>query len=72
MVLTGTHSILANGYGALLGLTMMELAATAREPSWTQTYGTVAEQGIKTLHIADVESRMQDNEVIFGGSYEGA
>lgn len=61
------HPILEHGGAALIATTMMLLAPTAREPSWLELYSSQATQGIHTLHVWDEESRIADNEVIFGG-----
>ena len=67
MIGDNTSPMLKHGYQALLGLTMQNLAAYCREPQWTEQYGTLAEIGIKTLHIADEELRRLTSTISFGG-----
>lgn len=61
------HPILLNAAATLTAGTMINLAPTAREPSWIETYTPIYQAGLHTLHVWDEESRMADNEVIFGG-----
>ena len=63
-----SHLILENGASCLLAATMMNISPTAREPSWLETYSPIYQTGLHTLHVWDEESRMADNEVIFGGA----
>lgn len=65
--LEGTSPILKYGLEALLGVTMQQLAAYCREPSWIDSYGRLAEIGIKTLHVADAEVRRDTETGMFGG-----
>ena len=62
-----THPILTAGGAMLVAGTMVNLAPTAREASWIETYTPIYQAGLHTLHVWDEESRMADNEVIFGG-----
>lgn len=62
-----TCGMLKHGVQALLGLTMQNLAAYCREPSWTESYGRLAEIGIKTLHVADAEDRRATETGTYGG-----
>ena len=62
-----SHPILENGGATLIAATMINLAPTAREPSWIETYTPIYQAGIHTLHVWDEESRMADNVVVFGG-----
>lgn len=63
----GTCPMLKYGLEALLGMTMKQLAAYCREPSWNESYGQLAEIGIKTLHVADAEVRRATETGQFGG-----
>jgi hypothetical protein len=67
MVGERTSPILKYGQEALLGLTMQNLAAFCREPSWRELYGPLTEFGIKTLHVTDAELRRATDTGTFGG-----
>lgn len=62
-----TCPLLKYGLEALLGGTMMQLSAYCREPSWMESYGRLAQIGIKTLHIADAEVRRDTETGVYGG-----
>lgn len=64
------HPMLEHGYNALLAYTMMNLAAYCREPTWLESYGSIAQIAVTTLAIADEELRRTSTSVIFGGGYE--
>lgn len=66
-----TAPILKYGVQALLGMTMQNLAAYCREPSWFDSYGRLTEIGIKTMHIADAELRRASETQQFGGLLDG-
>lgn len=61
------HPILENGVACLQAATMINLAPTAREPSWIELYTPIYQTGLHTLHVWDEESRMADNVIVFGG-----
>lgn len=67
--MTGDNScgMLKYGLQALLGMTMQNLAAYCREPSWYESYGRMTDIGIKTMHIADAELRRASETGSFGG-----
>lgn len=67
----GTNPMLEHGFQALLGMTMQNLAAYCREPSWFDSYGRLTEIGLKTLHIADAELRRGSETGVFGGLSDG-
>lgn len=67
----GTNPMLVHGFQALLGMTMQNLAAYCREPSWFDSYGRLTEIGLKTLHIADAELRRGSETGVFGGLSDG-
>lgn len=67
----GTNPMLVQGFQALLGMTMQNLAAYCREPSWFDSYGRLTEIGLKTLHIADAELRRGSETGVFGGLSDG-
>ena len=67
----GTNPMLVHGFQALLGMTMQNLAAYCREPSWFDSYGRLTEISLKTLHIADAELRRGSETGVFGGLSDG-
>lgn len=62
-----TCKMLKYGHQALLGMTMQNLAAYCREPSWFDSYGRLTQIGLKTMHIADAELRRASETGSFGG-----
>ena len=66
-----TNPMLEHGIQALLGFTMQNLAAYCREPGWVESYGKLAEIGVKTMFIADAELRRATETGSFGGLENG-
>lgn len=62
-----TCKMLKYGHQALLGMTMQNLAAYCREPSWFDSYERLTRIGLKTMHIADAELRRASETGTFGG-----
>lgn len=62
-----TCKMLKYGHQALLGMTMQNLAAYCREPSWFDSYERLTQIGLKTMHIADAELRRASETASFGG-----
>lgn len=71
MLPEATSPMLKHGVQALLGLTMQNLAAYCREPSWFETYGRLTEISVRTLQIADAELRRAEETLTFGGLGDG-
>lgn len=62
-----TCPMLRYGLQALIGMTMQNLAAYCREPSWYDSYGRMTEIALKTTLIADAELRRASETASFGG-----
>lgn len=62
-----TCKMLKYGHQALLGMTMQNLAAYCREPSWFDSYERLTQIGLRTMHIADAELRRASETGTFGG-----
>lgn len=62
-----TCPMLRYGLQALLGMTMQNLAAYCREPSWYESYGRMTDIAVKTMHISDAELRRASETGSFGG-----